>query len=162
MGIMPRRQPPAAFTLIEIILALVILGGAVAVLGEVIQRAAKNAADSRAETQAQILAESVMDEILAGSIDASQASRQPLEVDDAVRWLYSVAIGDTEYEGVIPIEVIVEQDLEARLEPVKYRLMRWIPSVEETDEGAEEAANSQSSSASGGQGGASGSKGGSP
>jgi prepilin-type N-terminal cleavage/methylation domain-containing protein len=149
---MPRRQPPAAFTLIEIILALVILGGALAVLGEVIQRAGKNAGDARAETQAQILAESVLDEILAGSIDASQASRQPLEVDDSVKWLYSVAVGDTEYEGVIPMEVTVEQDLEARLEPVKYRLMRWIPSVEETDEGEEATANSQSSSQAGASG----------
>ena len=153
------KRPPAAFTLIEVILALVILGGALAIFGEVMQLANRNAVDARAETMAQILAGSVMDEILAGSIDASQANRQPLEVDDDDRWLYSVTIGTTDYEGVIPIEVEVEQDLEQNLNPVKFRLVRWLPSEAETDENEEEAASSQQSSSqqSSGQSGSQGS-----
>src|SRR5688500_10317076 len=84
---------PRAFTLIEVILALVILGGALAIFGEVMQIANSNAVDARAETQAQLLASSVMDEIMAGLQDESPVSRQPLEVEDATRWLYSVEIG---------------------------------------------------------------------
>ena len=68
-----------AFTLLEVILALVILGAAMAIFGEVMQLANQNAIDSQAETQAQLLASSVMDEILAGVIDDSPANRQPLE-----------------------------------------------------------------------------------
>jgi prepilin-type N-terminal cleavage/methylation domain-containing protein len=133
-----RAKPQAAFTLLEVILALVILGGAMAIYGEVMQLANRNAVDARAETQAQLLAESVMDQILAGAIDASQVRRQPLEVTDSTPWLYSIAIGTTDHEGVTPVEVIVEQDLEAKLSPVKFRLMRWLSDIAETDENAEE------------------------
>jgi hypothetical protein len=42
--------------------------------------------------------------------------------------------------GVIPVEVVVEQDLEPRFNPVKFRLFRWLPSAAESDENADEAA----------------------
>jgi type II secretion system protein I len=142
------------FTLLEVILALVILGGALAIFGEVMQLANRNAADAQAETQAQILAESVMDQMLAGAIDASNASRQPLEIVDATPWLYSVAVGTTDRLGVIPVEVIVEQDLEPQFSPVNYRLFRWLPSVAESDENADEAAADEADAQnSAGQGG---------
>jgi general secretion pathway protein I len=136
----PTRCAAGGFTLLEVILALVILGGALAIFGEVLQLANRNATDARAESQAQLLAESVMDQILAGALDVSNASRQPLEVVDATPWLYSVAIGTTDRLGVIPVDVIVEQDLEPRYNPVKFRLLRWLPSVAESDENADEAA----------------------
>ena len=150
------QSPRAAFTLLEVIIALAILGGALAIFGEVMQIANRNALDSRAETQAQILAESVMDEILAGVTDASNVSREPIETDDATTWLYTVTIGTTDVEGVAPIEVLVEQDLEQRLNPVKFRLIRWLPSVAEADENTEEAAAAAAGqqSTTSGQGGA--------
>jgi prepilin-type N-terminal cleavage/methylation domain-containing protein len=128
-----------AFTLLEVILALVILGAALAIFGEVMQLANQNAADARAETQAQLLAASLMDEILAGSIDDSPANRQPLEVDDDVRWIYSVSTGTATVEGVYPLVVEVEQDVEAKFNPVKYRLVRWMSTTPEGSEADEEA-----------------------
>jgi prepilin-type N-terminal cleavage/methylation domain-containing protein len=133
------RQPRSAFTLIEVILALVILGGALAILGEVMQLANSSAVDARAETQAQLIANSVMDEIIAGVQEDSPVSRQPLEVVDATRWLYSVETGTSDIEGVYPLVVTVEQDLEARFNPVKFRLVRWMPTVPETSEIEEQA-----------------------
>lgn len=136
-----------AFTLLEVILALVILGAALAIFGEVMQLANQNAVNARAETQAQLLATSLMDEILAGSIDDSPANRQPLEVDDDVRWIYSVSTGTATVEGVYPLVVEVEQDVEARFNPVKFRLVRWLSSTPEGSEASEEAdANSQQQS----------------
>jgi prepilin-type N-terminal cleavage/methylation domain-containing protein len=128
-----------AFTLLEVILSLVILGAALAIFGEVMQLANQNAADARAETQAQLLASSLMDEILAGSIDDSPANRQPLEVDDEVRWIYSVSTGTATVEGVYPLVVEVEQDVEAKFNPVKYRLVRWLSTTPEGSEAEEEA-----------------------
>lgn len=146
-----RRFQNSAFTLLEVILALVILGAALAIFGEVMQLANRNAVDARAETQAQLLASSLMDEILAGSTDDSPASRQPLEVTDDVRWVYSVSTGTATVEGVYPLVVLVEQDIEARLNPVKFRLVRWLPTVAETSENDEEAASdSQNTGQSGG------------
>jgi type II secretory pathway pseudopilin PulG len=123
-----------AFTLLEVILSLVILGAALAMLGEIMRLANRNAVDARAETQAQMLAESLMDEILAGSIDPSDAARQSLEVDDATPWVYSITIGTSDVEGILPVEVTVEQDLEPRYNPVKFRLLRWMPTYPEMPE----------------------------
>ncbi|HEX6960445.1 MAG TPA: type II secretion system protein [Lacipirellula sp.] len=134
-----RTRRPPAFTLIEVILALVILGGALAIFGEVMQIANSNAVDARAETQAQLLASSIMDEIMAGVEDESPVSRQPLDVEDATRWIYSVETGTSDIEGIYPLVVTVEQDLEPQFNPVKFRLVRWMPTVPETDENAEEA-----------------------
>lgn len=153
----PQRRSPAsacghvaasrAFTLLEVILALVVLGAALAIFGEVMRLANQNAADARAETQAQLLASSLMDEILAGSIDDSPANRQPLEVDDDVQWIYSVSTGTAAVEGVYPLIVEVEQDVEAKFNPVKFRLVRWMPTTPEGSEADEEAdANAQQQS----------------
>ncbi|WP_172991941.1 type IV pilus modification PilV family protein [Lacipirellula parvula] len=134
-----------AFTLLEVILALAILGAAMAIFGEVMQLANQNALDAQAETQAQILASSVMDEILAGVIDDSPANRQPLETEGDVRWVYSVSSGTATVSGVYPVIVEVEQDLEARYKPVKFRLVRWFSTTPEGNESEEETANSQQS-----------------
>jgi prepilin-type N-terminal cleavage/methylation domain-containing protein len=150
-----RSRARQAFTLLEVILALVILGAALAIFGEVMQLANQNAADARAETRAQLLASSLLDEILAGSIDDSPANRQPLEVDDDVRWVYSVSTGTATVSGVYPLVVEVEQDVEAKFNPVKYRLVRWLsttPEGSEADEGADGSSQQspQGSSQSGG------------
>jgi prepilin-type N-terminal cleavage/methylation domain-containing protein len=130
------QNSPAGFTLLEVILALVILGAALAILGEVTQLASRHAVEARAETQAQSLAESVMDQLMAGAIDREGVSRQPLEVDDDTPWLYSVVVGTSAIIGIVPVEVIIEQDLEPRFNPVKFRLLRWMPTTLETPETA--------------------------
>jgi prepilin-type N-terminal cleavage/methylation domain-containing protein len=135
----------SAFTLLEVILALVILGAALAIFGEVMQLANQNSADAQAETQAQLLATSLLDEILAGSIDDSPANRQPLEVDDDVKWVYSVSTGTATVDGVYPLVVEVEQDVEAKFNPVKFRLVRWLSSTPEGSEADEEADAQQQS-----------------
>jgi prepilin-type N-terminal cleavage/methylation domain-containing protein len=142
------------FTLLEVILSLVILGAALAMLGEVMQLASRHAIEARAETQAQSLATSLMDQLQAGAIELESASRQALEVDDTTPWVYSVTIADTAFAGVQRVEVVVEQDLEARLTPVKFRLVRWFPTVLELPESA---SNSPSAGAGGQTGGAGGS-----
>ncbi len=134
------------FTLLEVILALVVLGAALAIFGEVMQLANRAAVDSRAETQAQLMADTLMDEILAGVRDKTQVTRQALESTDATAWLYSVSVGTADVQGVFPLEVRVEQDLEPQFTPVSYRIVRWLPTVAESDESLEESdANQQSS-----------------
>jgi general secretion pathway protein I len=147
-----RRQ---AFTLLEVILALVILGGALVVLGEVTQLASRSAMEARAETQAQVLAVSVMDQVLTGVIPRENASRQALEVEDDVPWLYSLTVGTSPITGIIPVEIVIEQDLEARLNPVKFRLVRWTPTTLETPEtsGGVQAGGAIGGGAPGGMGG---------
>jgi prepilin-type N-terminal cleavage/methylation domain-containing protein len=121
------RRSEGGFTLLEVILALVILGAALAMLGEVMRLANRNAEESRLEARAQILAASIMDQVIAGVIDADSASRQQLEVDDITPWVYSITVGTSAIDGILPVEVIVEQDIETNQGPIKYRLFRWLP-----------------------------------
>jgi prepilin-type N-terminal cleavage/methylation domain-containing protein len=143
------------FTLLEVILSLVILGAALAMLGEVMQLASRHAIEARAETQAQSLATSLMDQLQAGAIELESASRQALEVDDTTPWVYSVTIADTAFAGVQRVEVVVEQDLEARLTPVKFRLVRWFPTVLELPESASSSPSAGAGGQTGGAGGSS-------
>jgi prepilin-type N-terminal cleavage/methylation domain-containing protein len=130
------RRQCSGFTLLEVILSLVILGAALAMLGEVMQLASRHAIEARAETQAQSLATSLMDQLQAGAIELESASRQALEVDDTTPWVYAVTIADTAFAGVQRVEVLVEQDIEERFTPVKFRLVRWFPTVLELPESA--------------------------
>ena len=128
------RFAASAFTLLEVILALAILAGAVAVLGEIMAIAGRHGREAQAGVRAQLLASSVMDEILSGLVELTTVSNQPLESTDTVPWVYSVNVETTTITGLSAVEVIVEQDLEPQFSPVKFTLKRWyaVPSTTST------------------------------
>jgi type II secretion system protein I len=121
------RLAGPGFTLLEIILALAILAGSLAALGEVMRLADQNAAMTRDETQAQILAASIMDELVAGARSLSAVDNAVFDPDWDPQWLYSIAWEPTAYEELIAVRVRVEQQLEARLQPAQFDLVRWLP-----------------------------------
>ncbi len=129
-----------AFTLLEVVLSLAILAGAVAVLGEIMSIAGRSAADAQAETRAQLLACSLMDEMVTGVLEPTEQTQVALDVDDIAPWVYSVSFGATDIEGLMAVELVVEQDLEKKFNPVRYRLVRWLPSVTEASEEDEQEA----------------------
>ena len=151
----PRRQLVASrrdgFTLLEVILALVVLGAAVAILGEVMRLANRGAVDARAETQAQLLAASVMDEMIAGYADLSSITRQPLVAETDGPWVYSVTVGTSTLLNIVPVEVVVEQDLEREFNPVRFRLTRWLADLPEAAESSSAGGSSSGSSTAGSQ-----------
>lgn len=136
----------SAFTLLEVILALAILAGSIAVLGEVMSIASRSAAEAQAEAQAQMLASSVMDEMLAGVTELTNLARQPLPSDAAIPWVCTVILGDTDLVGLMSVEVVVEQDVEEQFHPVKYRLLRWLSTESESLTGGEADEESSASS----------------
>lgn len=127
------------FTLLEVILALAILAGSVAVLGEIMGIAGRHGRDAEAEVRAQLIAMSIMDEMLAQVVEPAQISRQPVDSTDTVPWVYTVNIQNTNVTGLSSIEVIVEQDLERQFNPMKYTLRRWYaePTTTASPTGAE-------------------------
>ncbi len=139
-----KREQRSAFTLLEVILALAILAGAVAILGEVMSIAGRSASDAQAESKAQMLASSVMDEMLAGLVPMTQQSRSPLDSDSAIPWVYSVTLTDTAFVGLSAVEVVVEQDLEKQFRPVKYRLVRWVSEDSLIDDSEEDSTEEDS------------------
>jgi hypothetical protein len=96
--------------------------------------AGRHGREAQAGVRAQLLAASVMDEILAGIVELNPVSNQPLETTDTVQWVYSVNVETTTVTGLSAVEVIVEQDLESQFSPVKFTLKRWyaVPSTTST------------------------------
>ncbi len=75
-----------AFSLLEVVLALAILAGALAALGEVMRLGDENATAAAAEAQAEMLAESVMSEILVGARALESVNGAVLPLDDDPQW----------------------------------------------------------------------------
>ena len=124
----PKRR--GGFSLLEVILALAILTGAIAVLGEALRLGMRNAQLARDLTQAQLLCESKLAEIAAGLTPADTVSPTQFDCvvgDGRTVWLYSIALGDTEEEGLNLVCVTVSQDPTTEKRPVEFSLFRWIP-----------------------------------
>lgn len=137
-----KHESLRAFTLLEVILALAILAGSIAVLGEVMSVASRSAADAQAESEAQLLASSVMDEMLSGYVPLTQQTRQPVESSSSIPWVCSVTLAETSFVGLTSVEVLIEQDVEKQFRPVKYRLVRWFVEDTSADETEDETTDS--------------------
>jgi general secretion pathway protein I len=138
--------PFTGFTLLEIILALAILAGSLAALGEVMRLAGQTAALTEGETQAQILAASVMDELASGARQLSENSWTDSNSDPA--WQCSIAIEDTGYQQLVAVRVSVAQQLDARFQPARFELVRWLPNPDYTPPDTSDQSNSTTNSTS--------------
>jgi type II secretion system protein I len=150
-------RPRRGFTLLEIILALAILAGSLAALGEVMRLADQNAAGTRDETQAQIIASSVMDELIAGVLPLTAVNQSPVAVESEPPWVFSIALEQTNYAELIAVRVLVEQQADARLQPARFQLLRWLPNPDYVppSTGSQSAAGSSSQSTTGASSGSS-------
>jgi general secretion pathway protein I len=144
----PSDRANTGFTLLEIILALAILAGSLAALGEVMRLADQTASMTEGETQAQILAASIMDELICGSRSLSAVDGAQLSTDSDVPWVYSIATESTNLDQLISVRVSVEQQLDARLQPARFEIARWLPNPDYTAPTSTDQSNSTSSTSS--------------
>lgn len=114
----------AAFTLLEVILALTILVGTLAVLGELADLGLTNARTAASSAEAQLLCESKLAEVTAGLVPLSAVSGATLETDPA--WSYTIAIDQTLDQGLVVVRVTVYENLPAAKRPAEYTLSRWM------------------------------------
>lgn len=117
------RRARRGFSLLEIILALAILTGAVAVIGELVRLGLRNAQLARDITQAQLLCESKLAEITSGMQPPMVVDGVPCEF--APDWLYSVQVYPLEIEGLLGVEVLVYRP-EANQSNARFHLVRWM------------------------------------
>jgi Tfp pilus assembly protein PilV len=119
--------------LLEVMLALAILGGAMAVLGEMSRVALYNAKAARDLTRAQMLAESKMAEIEAGitqpdSVQDEKFDAQTEEFDPSEPgWRYSIVSEATNETGLLSVKLTVTRDLPDAQRPINFTLVRWLP-----------------------------------
>ena len=123
------------FSLLEVILALAILAGSMAVLGELARLGLQNAQIARDTAQAQLLCESKLAEITAGITPMQAVSDAEFEEpvgDGTMKWLFSIDVQQTNCQGMSAVRVTVVQDLPEKKRPVDFSLVRWMldPEVE--------------------------------
>ncbi len=118
------RKSHRGLSLLEVILAIAILAGCIAVIGELVRLGSRQAEEARELTTAQLLCESKIAEIAAGVIPAEAASSMAFENDP--RWLYSVAVNSLDQEGLLDVRVTVEQSEPSRQLPLTFTLVCWM------------------------------------
>jgi type II secretion system protein I len=139
MKIPPSPRPSSrgrrGFSLLEVILALAILTGAIAVLGEAIRLGMRNAQTARDLTQAQLLCESKLAEIATGILPSDPVQQVPFDCvvgDGEIEWLYSISRETSEEDGLYLVCVTVTQNLAPEKRPVEFSLYRWVPDTTTT------------------------------
>jgi general secretion pathway protein I len=113
------------FSLLEVILALAILTGAIAVIGELVRVGTRNAEAARDLTQAQLLCESKLAEIASGlaTVEPVSMARCPDDED----WLYSVTVDSTAETGIVAVRVTLTRNLRTQSQPLEFSMVQWMP-----------------------------------
>lgn len=116
--------PRSGLSLLEAILAIAILGGAIAAVGESIRLGSQAAADARDFSMAQLLCEAKLTELASGLQPLMPVMQAPLEV--APDWMYTVEIESVDQQALLAIFVTVERDPAQSARPLSITLTRWL------------------------------------
>jgi prepilin-type N-terminal cleavage/methylation domain-containing protein len=155
-----KQRKQDGFTLLEVILALAILAGSVATLGELVRSGLENAQTARDLTRAEMLCEGIEEQVVAGAIASSSVSNVPC--DDDPRWIYSIS-SESDQTGLLALQITVSKDVAEGQHPVQFTLWRWMidPNVapesndnDQSQNGSSSSSGTSSSSSSGSSSGA--------
>lgn len=133
------------FSLLEVVLALAILAGALAALGEVMRLGDENASAAADESRAEMLAESVMSEILVGARMVANVNGAVLPLEDDPPWAVSIELQPTEFQELVAVRVSVAQQLPPEQQPARCDLVRWLPNPDYLPTDTQESSQSSSS-----------------
>jgi general secretion pathway protein I len=132
----PKSKIPKGYTLLEVILALAILTGALAVLGELVRNGTRNAQVARDLSLAAVICESKLGEIAAGLLPTQGVRQAPIA--DYPGWVLSVENDTSATPGAAPssnapnqagllkLRVTVEQSADAQRRPVRFTVTQWL------------------------------------
>ena len=128
-----RKHPRSGISLLEILLALAILGGSLAVLSRIAETGTSAAREARELSVARILCQTKLSELLIDStsgITPQSVAPTPMEAFDSqstTPFYYSVEVQPAPMDGLLTIRVTVEA-LDANGGPpvARYSLVRWM------------------------------------
>jgi hypothetical protein len=125
-SLLPRRRPGdrAGLSLLEAILAIAILGGAIAAVGESIRLGSQAATDARDYAMAQLLCEAKLTELTSGLQPLMPVVQTPMEV--APDWLYTVEVQSVDQQSLLALFVTVERDPVFSARPLAVTMTRWM------------------------------------
>jgi prepilin-type N-terminal cleavage/methylation domain-containing protein len=125
-------------SLLEVVLALAILAVASAYLAQSMNIAAINALRAENQTQAENIAESVMNQVVAGVLSTQSVSwvaySNPNPFGSAAvlnsdsQWMYTISSFSSEVQGMIAVQISVNEIINGQADDGKadYTVTRWI------------------------------------
>lgn len=134
-------------SLLEVILAIGILGASMAALSSVVMTGASAATDAKNRLMAQLLCEQQMAQLLVNNITPMPVTEQPLQSPDpAMTYTYSVQTQQAPLNGLLTVQVSVTSlAADGFGEPLTVSLIRWmidpnlgLEQLEAEEEAAEE------------------------
>ena len=121
---MNRRK---GLSLLEVLLALAILGTTLAVINELMRIGGTNAEQARDVTTAQIHCESLMAQVVSGLIPPTAAVNVPIEDLNAPgEWEYSLLVEQIDQNGMLAVQLTVTQNPELFARSVSFAVARWM------------------------------------
>lgn len=156
----PLSRRRIGLSLLEVMLAIAILGGAMVVLAELVRIGSRCSREARELTLAQLLCEAKLAEVAMGFVPAQAASQQPCETDP--NWVFTIDVQPGDQEGLLMVMVRISEAQPIGPRPLEFTLTRWMvdPSLElasPSDSTATSDGTSTTSSSTGGTTGSSGS-----
>jgi prepilin-type N-terminal cleavage/methylation domain-containing protein len=129
-----RLRSRTGFSLLEILLALAILGGSLAVLSRIADTGMSAARESRDLAASRILCQTKLTEILLDSMSGiapQSVSSVPFDVpfdsQSSSVFQYSVDVQPAALDGLLAVRVLVESlDLDGGSPRTRYALTRWV------------------------------------
>jgi type II secretion system protein I len=123
MIVRPRKNRSRGLSLLEVILALAILGISMAAIGQLFFLGARSATQATLRNEANILADTKMAELVAGILEPQSTGQTGIA--EAPGWVYSIKIDDGDQPGLKVATVIVQTVGEQV--PVSLSITRFIP-----------------------------------
>ncbi len=130
------RPSKRGFTLIEVILALTVLAVSLAMLGQLVSLGFQNAQQAQGLTEAQMIAETIMEEIALGLIPPDPVTDMnvtmtsdlsTLAVEQDAPWLYSINWEPAPVDGLIMVAVQVRRaGAQSAAENDSFQIVRWM------------------------------------
>ena len=123
MGMMRNRMNRRGLSLLEVLLAIAILGGCLAAIGTLVRIGVISALDTRLRSEANILCDAKMAELSAGVLELR--SYGPTPIRDEPNWYFSVDVQDSPQLGLLYATVTVGQtNVE---DPLMVSINRFLP-----------------------------------
>lgn len=108
---------------------MAVLLSSLAAIGQLVYSSYQNARLVRDLTRAQLICESILAELNAGSIAQETTADTPVEnIDDTVEsgWLYSIDVAPLDVDGLLSVQVTVGQDPNLFVKPVQFSVTQWM------------------------------------
>ena len=110
-------------SLLEVILAIAILGIALMIIGELIRIGFRSASEARLRSEAQMACDTKMAEIVAGAIALESANG--VSIEESPEWVYDVSVEQAAIDGLLLVKVTVRQaDAD---DPMIFDVSRFMP-----------------------------------